>query len=108
MARIARLAIVFALVVLTANAGTMRTTPATPAPKKSNCCAQHKAEDPCSHRSAPQEQQQCCVSCPLCVAILINSGVNLSFPPAGDEFFPDFTANAPSRSDRPPVPPPRA
>ena len=83
-----------------------------PVIEKAGCCAKMKAEA-VSHdceRHAPKRDQdkQCCALCSLCCALLATVAAPFVYPPVGDEKFAVFISSERLRSERPPVPPPRA
>jgi hypothetical protein len=80
--------------------------------EKSRCCPKMKAEA-MSHdceRHAPKsdDEKQCCAACALGCAILSTPANAFVYPPTGDEKFATFISSEHLRSERPPVPPPRA
>ena len=79
--------------------------------EKSDCCARMKAEADrdCDHHTPKSDQeQQCCAACSLGLALLLTPARPFVYPPLGDETFAAFVSTELSRSERPPVPPPRA
>lgn len=83
-----------------------------PQVEKAGCCAELKAEvkSNACHRPAPKsdDDKQCCAACPLGCAVLADAGTPFVYPSTGDEKFAVFISSERLRSDRPPVPPPRA
>jgi hypothetical protein len=83
-----------------------------PQVEKSGCCARMKAEvkSHACERHAPKsdDDKQCCAACALGCAVLANAGTPFVYPSTGDEKFAAFISFERLRSDRPPVPPPRA
>jgi hypothetical protein len=81
-------------------------------PAKTSCCAKAKkdalAKD-CEHQAPKSEQdKQCCVACPLCVALFLTRATPFVYPTSGEESFATVFERAQALSYRPPVPPPRA
>ena len=78
---------------------------------KVGCCASMKMDqrvnDCDQHAPKPNEDQQCCSMCAFCLAVLPGT-TSFVYPPTGEEFFASLSVHEHSRSDRPPVPPPRA
>jgi hypothetical protein len=86
--------------------------PPVPEIEKTDCCAKMKTES-AGHecdRHAPKSDpdKQCCVVCALCLTCVLSSARPFVYPPIGDETFAVFIASEQMRSQRPPVPPPRA
>jgi hypothetical protein len=80
--------------------------------QKEDCCAKMKAQS-ASHecdRHAPKsdEEKQCCAFCAFGLAVLASSATPFIYPPVGDETFAAYISSEHTRSQRPPVPPPRA
>jgi hypothetical protein len=76
-----------------------------------DCCAKMKSGST-SHeceRHAPKSDpdKQCCAACAFGLAGIISTGTQLVYPSTGDETFAAFIASEQTRSQRPPVPPPR-
>jgi hypothetical protein len=86
-------------------------TKATAAQVKVGCCAFMKMDqqmnDCDQHAPKPNEDQQCCSMCVFCLAVLPVTTAFV-YPQTGDESFASLSVHERSRSDRPPVPPPRA
>jgi hypothetical protein len=84
--------------------------PSPEKPHQASCCAHLKGVAHCSNKQAPAkpEQDQCCGFCVLGMALISDQVASFQPPPLGDELFPNFVMKERSRSDRPPVPPPRA
>ncbi len=85
--------------------------PLVPAVAKTSCCAKMKMES--AHdcdRHAPKSDQdkQCCAFCALGLGLLATFAAPFVYPPVGDETFAAYISSEHSRSQRPPVPPPRA
>jgi hypothetical protein len=85
--------------------------PVPPAEKKS-CCAKMKMESaaPECERHAPksEQDQQCCALCALGCGLPATFATPFIYPPVGDETFAAYISSEHTRSQRPPVPPPRA
>jgi hypothetical protein len=86
--------------------------PLVPAIEKTDCCAKMKMESAAHdcERHAPKsdQDQQCCAFCAFGLAVLASSATPFVYPPVGDETFAAYISSEHSRSQRPPVPPPRA
>jgi len=54
------------------------------------------------------QDRQCCPGCTVGLSLFLTSTAAFIFSPEGGERFIDEIAASSSRSDRPPVPPPRA
>jgi hypothetical protein len=83
---------------------------AVPQMEKADCCAKLKANATggCDrHAPKSNEDKQCCSLCAFCVAILATT-TPFVYTPTGEESFASFLNRELIRSDRPPVPPPRA
>jgi len=84
---------------------------AVPQMEKADCCAKMKASaatDGCDqHTPKSNEDKQCCPLCAFCVAILATT-TPFVYASTGEEFFATFLNREQIRSQRPPVPPPRA
>jgi hypothetical protein len=80
--------------------------------EKASCCATMKMEsathDCDRHAPKPEPDKQCCTTCALCLTAVIASATPFVYPPVGDETFAAYISFEHSRSQRPPVPPPRA
>ena len=77
---------------------------------KAGCCAQmEKDAEPkdCGQHSQKNEDKQCCSMCAFCVAVLATK-TPFVYPPTGEESFATLSLREHVRSERPPVPPPRA
>ncbi|MBA3963480.1 MAG: hypothetical protein H0X40_16470 [Chthoniobacterales bacterium] len=84
-----------------------------PPARQMSCCVEmagHAAADHCARHSAPDKPQtpQCCPACSLVIALLLPAASLLNFSPDNGQFFPLASYHRSARSDRPPVPPPRA
>ena len=75
-----------------------------------SCCAQMAGERGHCGGSEPMKSQdgQGCAACNLCLSLIATSSFSFVFPPDHGEKLVDEIAGSSSRSDRPPVPPPRA
>jgi hypothetical protein len=106
-----RFLICIVLSSFTALAATPARTPVVQV-EKSDCCARMKADaaDRECEQHAPKshQEQQCCAACSLGLALLVSPARPFLYPSLGDETFPAFVPTELSRSERPPVPPPRA
>jgi hypothetical protein len=85
---------------------------AAPQIAKADCCAKLKtdtASNGCD-RHAPKSDQdeQACSGCVFCLIAVLPATTALVYPPTGDESFAALLSCEPTRSHRPPVPPPRA
>jgi hypothetical protein len=86
--------------------------PLVPEPDQTDCCAKMKAQ-PTSHecdRHAPKpdSDNQCCALCAMGCALLATFATPFVYPPGGDQTFAAYISSEHTRSQRPPVPPPRA
>jgi hypothetical protein len=85
-----------------------------PVPKteKTSCCARMKAasvtHDCERHAPKPDQDQDCCAFCAFGLAVLTSNATSFVYPPVGDETFAAYISSEHNRSQRPPVPPPRA
>ncbi|HEY2614680.1 MAG TPA: hypothetical protein VGI42_03155 [Chthoniobacterales bacterium] len=52
--------------------------------------------------------QQCCAACALGLAVVFSPATPFIYPPVGDETFAAYISSELTRSQQPPVPPPRA
>ena len=79
---------------------------------KSTCCAKAKKDAPakeCEHQAPKSDpDKQCCVACPLCIALFLIRTNPFVYPPSDRESFAAISARADALPHRPPVPPPRA
>jgi hypothetical protein len=63
----------------------------------------------CDHpKSKPVPDNQCCVFCASCVAGVLPAAAPFVYPPIGDQTFAAFISSEQTRSQQPPVPPPRS
>ena len=80
--------------------------------EKAGCCTKMKAEaklhDCERHQRKSDNDKECCAACALGCAVLATAGTPFVYPCMGDEKFAAFISSERLRSDRPPVPPPRA
>jgi len=85
--------------------------PLVPEIEKADCCAALKAKsatpDCDHHQPKPAPDKQCCVFCASCLAGVLTPGTAFVYPTIGDETFAAYVSSEQSRSQRPPVPPPR-
>jgi hypothetical protein len=86
--------------------------PLVPEPEKSDCCAKMKAQsashDCDRHAPKPDPDQQCCAACAFGLAGIMTAATPFVYPPVGDETFTAYISSEHTRSQQPPVPPPRA
>jgi hypothetical protein len=79
---------------------------------KTSCCAKMKAQTPSKEcdRHAPKsgQEQQNCAACAFGLAVVVSFAAPFVYPPIGDQSFAAYISSEHARSDRPPVPPPRA
>jgi hypothetical protein len=85
--------------------------PLVPEIEKTDCCAKMKGES-ASHdceRHAPKSDpdKQCCAACAFGLAGIISNATRFVYSPIGDETFAAFISSEQTRSQQPPVPPPR-
>jgi hypothetical protein len=79
------------------------------APHRMSCCAHTPGEPGHCGGAEPvkSQERQCCAACNLCFALIAVSNYPFLFSPdGGEKLFGEIIASS-SRSDRPPVPPPR-
>ena len=83
-----------------------------PETNKTDCCARMKMQsydhDCERHAPKPESDKQCCALCVMGCAVLATAAAPFVYPPVGDETFAAYISSEHSRSQRPPVPPPRA
>jgi hypothetical protein len=110
-----RLALRFLVsLVVSASIAVAAIPPEVPVPKgvKTGCCAMMKAgsfEGNCGHQPSKSDQdKQCCLGCGFCVATILSNTTPFVYSPTGEESFATLFVREHLRSDRPPVPPPRA
>jgi hypothetical protein len=86
--------------------------PPVPEIEKTDCCAKMKAEaagHECDRPAPkPDPDKQCCAVCALCLSGVLTAAASFVYPPVGDQTFAAYVFSEHSRSQRPPVPPPRA
>jgi hypothetical protein len=89
-----------------------RTSAPVPQTEKTDCCAKMKTESATREcdRHAPKSDQdkECCALCTIGLALVATFAAPFVYPPVGDETFAAYLSSEHSRSQRPPVPPPRA
>ena len=85
--------------------------PLVPDIEKTDCCAKMKAEaaghDCDRHAPKSDPDKQCCAACVFGLAGIISNATPFVYPPIGDEIFAAYISSEQTRSQRPPVPPPR-
>jgi hypothetical protein len=86
--------------------------PLVPEIEKRNCCTKMKMESAAHEcdRHAPKSDhdKQCCAFCALSLGLPATFAAPFLYPSVGDETFAAYISSEHSRSQRPPVPPPRA
>jgi hypothetical protein len=110
-----RTALRFLTWVAIASALSVAALPAKPLPpppvEKTDYCAVMKSKsampDCDHHKPKPAPDKQCCVFCASCVAGILAAATPFVYPPIGDETFAAYISSEQTRSQRPPVPPPR-
>jgi len=79
---------------------------------KTDCCAKMKTESApheCDRHTPKSDQdKECCALCAIGLALVATYAAPFVYPPVGDETFAAYVSSEHSRSQRPPVPPPRA
>ena len=79
---------------------------------KGDCCARMRMQTSdyeCErHTPKPEPDKQCCALCAFGLAILASATTPFVYAPVGDETFAAYISSEHRRSQRPPVPPPRA
>jgi len=103
----------FALIVaLSIFAVTLQVRAEVPQPRqhRMSCCAHMAGERGHCGGSEPVKSQdrQCCPGCTVGLSLFLTSTAAFIFSPEGGKRLIDEIAASSSRSDRPPVPPPRA
>jgi hypothetical protein len=82
-----------------------------PESAKTDCCAKMKSESSTREcdRHAPKsaQDQECCALCSIGLALFVNPAAPFVYPLVGNETFAAYISSEHSRSQRPPVPPPR-
>lgn len=85
---------------------------AVPRVVKAGCCAMMKLGAPandCGHHAPKSNQEkECCAACAFGLALFLIPAMPFLYPPSGEELFAGLAIREHVRSDRPPVPPPRA
>jgi len=81
-----------------------------PPQHRMSCCAHMAGERGHCGGSEPMKSQdrQGCAACNLCLSLIATSSFSFVSPPDHGEKLVGEIAGSSSRSDRPPVPPPRA
>jgi hypothetical protein len=89
--------------------------PAKPLPpvEKTDCCGAKMKAESAGHdcdRHAPKSDpdKQCCAACTFGLAGIIATAAPFVYPPIGDQTFAVYISSEQTRSQRPPVPPPRS
>jgi hypothetical protein len=85
---------------------------AAPQPHRSDCCAKmmrsNDTDNDCGKQMPNSKQdQQCCAICVIALDLFLASGIELAPPMMGEETFARYLLTEHSRSDPPPIPPPR-
>ena len=75
---------------------------------KADYCTKAADDGCCNHPPKPKQERDCCVACALALTLALVSGQPFFYPPCKDNRFADYLVSEHSRSDRPPVPPPRS
>jgi hypothetical protein len=92
--------------------GAIPRQPVVPKVEKTSCCAKMKmkaqARECDRHAPKSNQNQQCCALCALGCGLLATFATPFVYPPVGDETFVAYISSEHSRSQQPPVPPPRA
>ena len=86
-----------------------RTAAATPA--KSSCCARMKmsgSANDCGKHSPKSQDRDCCVACANCLTLYLPSQQPFNFSPSLRWILALTSMRENSRTERPPVPPPRS
>lgn len=83
---------------------------AVPQVVKAGCCAKRDAQaNDCSHHAPKSDQEkECCAACVFGLALFFTPATPFIFSPSSEESFATVPFCEHFRSDRPPVPPPRA
>lgn len=86
--------------------------PLLPQIQKTDCCAKIKMEfatHDCDQQTPkPDPDQQCCAACAFGLAAVLANAAASIYPPVADENFAAYVLSEQTRSQRPPIPPPRA
>ena len=79
---------------------------------KAGCCAKMKMDAPandCGHHAPKSDpEKECCAACVFGLALFFTPATPFIYSPSGEESFASLAIHDHVRSDRPPVPPPRA
>jgi len=79
--------------------------------ERAGCCAKMKTESATREcdRHAPKSDQdkECCALCAIGLALVATYAAPFVYPAVGEETFAAYVSSEHSRSQRPPVPPPR-
>ena len=79
--------------------------------QKTNCYAKMKMpsafHDCGRHAPKSDQEKECCALCAFGLAVMTAGATSFVYPPVGDETFAAYISSEHSRSQRPPVPPPR-
>ena len=79
---------------------------------KAGCCAKMKMDaqaNDCGHHAPKSDQEkECCAACVFGLALFFTPATPFIYSPSGEESFATLSIHEHVRSDRPPVPPPRA
>ena len=85
---------------------------AVPQVVKAGCCAKMKMDaqaNDCGHHAPKSDQEkECCAACVFGLALFFTPATPFVYSPSGEESFASLSIHEHVRSDRPPVPPPRA
>jgi hypothetical protein len=85
---------------------------AAPPQSKASCCTvpAAKGENERCRKEMPRStpERQCCATCVTALAMVAGLTPSALVPPGHDRIFENFTEGNRERSERPPVPPPRA
>jgi hypothetical protein len=88
------------------------TQAAVPQVVKAGCCAKMKMDpqaNDCGHRAPKSEKEkECCAACVFGLALFFVPATPFVYSSSGEESFASLSICEHFRSDRPPVPPPRA
>jgi hypothetical protein len=78
-------------------------------PAKAKCCAKMKQQtgDCGKHAPKPQKEKRCCAACAVGLATLTKVAERLVPPAETQKWLAAYLVDEHSRSERPPVPPPR-
>jgi hypothetical protein len=83
---------------------------AVPQVVKAGCCAKMDAPaNDCGHHAPKSDQEkECCAACVFGLALFFTPVTPFIYSPSGEESFATLSVHEHVRSDRPPIPPPRA